>query len=237
MLDPSTKGLPFCTGGCGRRCRPPGLEHAGGRPSAAARGHSARRAPANSAWMSAFTAENGLVLAPHGKTTMAPQLFALQIADGAWAITVATVQQLEVCRRFGVRRVMMANQPIGRLAVDACFRALRASDGFELYCLADSLAGAALLAEGAARLPPPPGRPLRVLVEIGFPAGAPAPHARGGAGSCPRCRGHAGTRSRGFRVLRGPAVERPTRPTPSSTRSLPLRRQPSDEGLFRDGHP
>jgi D-serine dehydratase len=124
---------------------------------------------ANSAWMSAFAAENGLLLAPHGKTTMAPQLFALQIADGAWGITVATVQQLEVCRRFGVRRVLMANQPIGALAVDGCFRALR--EGLELYCLADSLAGVAMLSEGAARQPPPPDRPLQVLVEVGATGG------------------------------------------------------------------
>ena len=49
---------------------------------------------ANSAWMSAFSAANGLLIAPHGKTTMAPQLFDLQVADGAWAITVAPTQQL-----------------------------------------------------------------------------------------------------------------------------------------------
>ena len=160
VLDVSTKGLPFGTGGLrlGDVGRQGWSMLAGDLPLPLA---VIRRSvlTANSAWMSAFAAENGLVLAPHGKTTMAPQLFALQIADGAWAITVATVQQLEVCRRFGVRRVLMANQPIGRLAVDACFRALRASDGFELYCLADSLAGAALLAEGAARLPPPADRP------------------------------------------------------------------------------
>jgi D-serine dehydratase len=125
---------------------------------------------ANSAWMSAFTARNGLVIAPHGKTTMAPQLFALQARDGAWAITVATVQQLEVCRRFGVARILLANQPVGPQAVDACFRALRESE-LELYCLADTIAGLRLLAEGARRQPPPAGRPLRVLVEIGFPGG------------------------------------------------------------------
>jgi D-serine dehydratase len=124
---------------------------------------------ANSAWMSRFTRENGLLIAPHGKTTMAPQLFGLQAADGAWAITVATVQQLEVCRRFGVKRVLMANQPVGRPAVDACFRALSTDDGFALYCLADSLAGVRLLGEGAARTRPV--RPLKILVEIGFLGG------------------------------------------------------------------
>lgn len=122
---------------------------------------------ANSAWMAAFTAANDLLIAPHGKTTMAPQLFDLQIADGAWAITVATVQQLAVCRRFGVKRVILANQPVGKQEVAACFDALR--EGFELYCLADSIAGVALLAEAASAHRT--ANPLRILVEIGFMGG------------------------------------------------------------------
>ena len=125
----------------------------------------------NSRWMTRFAAENGLVIAPHGKTTMAPQLFDQQIADGAWAITVATAQQLAVCRRFGVGRVIVANQPIGAQSVDACFRALQEDRELELYCLADSVAGVGLLAEGARRNPPPEAKPLRVLVEIGFMGG------------------------------------------------------------------
>ncbi|WP_018182872.1 alanine racemase [Kaistia granuli] len=136
---------------------------------------------ANSAWMSAFTAENDLVIAPHGKTTMSPHLFDLQIADGAWAITAATVQQVEVCRRFGVKRVLMANQPVGNQAIDACFRALAGDDAIELYCLADSLDGVALLVEGARRNPPPAGNPLRVLVEMGFAGGRTGVRSREGA--------------------------------------------------------
>ncbi|MFJ5370422.1 amino acid aldolase, partial [Bosea sp. CER48] len=123
---------------------------------------------ANSAWMSAFAAGNGLLIAPHGKTTMAPQLFDLQIADGSWAITVATMQQLAVARHFGVKRVVIANQPIGRQEIAACFEALR-EPGFELYCLADSIAGVTLLAQAAAEQGG--GNPLRVLVEIGFMGG------------------------------------------------------------------
>ena len=120
---------------------------------------------ANSAWMTAFCQANGLSLAPHGKTTMAPQLFALQLAAGAWAITAATVQQLAVCRRFGVPRVLLANQPVGHAAVDACFAALEGEDAVELHCLADSVAGVAMLADGAGRTGAT--RPLGVLVEVG----------------------------------------------------------------------
>src|ERR1700677_4736816 len=57
---------------------------------------------ANSRWMMSFARSHQLRLAPHGKTTMAPQLFARQMADGAWGITVATTQQLEVCLRAGI---------------------------------------------------------------------------------------------------------------------------------------
>ena len=123
---------------------------------------------ANSAWMSAFSAANDLKIAPHGKTTMAPQLFDLQIADGAWAITVATMQQLVVARHFGVKRVILANQPVGRQEVAACFEALR-EPGFELYCLADSVAGVGLLAQAAKGHEG--ANPLRIFVEIGFMGG------------------------------------------------------------------
>jgi D-serine dehydratase len=34
----------------------------------------------NHAWMRDFTASTGVLLAPHGKTTMAPQIFAQQLA-------------------------------------------------------------------------------------------------------------------------------------------------------------
>jgi len=118
----------------------------------------------NSAWMVAFARHHGLLLAPHGKTTMAPELFARQLADGAWAMTVATAQQLQVCLSAGIRRIILANQPIGQ-SVDVCFRALSRHANLELYVLADSLAGVALLADGARRAPG--AVPLRVLVEVG----------------------------------------------------------------------
>lgn len=53
--------------------------------------------------------EHGVLLAPHGKTTMAPQLWAEQLSRGAWGITVANFAQLRVAREFGVRRLQLAN--------------------------------------------------------------------------------------------------------------------------------
>jgi D-serine dehydratase len=71
----------------------------------------------NGAWMRRFVDLSGAKIAPHGKTTMSPQLFARQLADGAWAMTVATVQQLQVARDFGVPRIVLANQLVGRQAI------------------------------------------------------------------------------------------------------------------------
>src|SRR5204862_6678279 len=76
----------------------------------------------NHAWMRDFTTATGVLLAPHGKTTMAPQIFAQQLAAGAWGITVATVQQLGICVHFGVRRIIMANQLLSPRAIDEDIR-------------------------------------------------------------------------------------------------------------------
>jgi D-serine dehydratase len=122
----------------------------------------------NARWMADFAQRNGLSLCPHGKTTMSPQLWSLQLAEGAWGITVATMHQLQVARRFGVPRVIWANQPIGTIAVDAAFAAI-ADSAFDLYVLADSLAVVEGLAAGAARCGHT--RPLNVLLEVGAMGG------------------------------------------------------------------
>jgi D-serine dehydratase len=123
----------------------------------------------NSRWMRSFLERFDALICPHGKTTMAPQLFARQLADGAWGITVATAQQLMVCRRFGVSRVLMANQLIGRQAIRTVLTELADDPGFEFLCLIDSVQGVERLAGGirAAGL----GRPLAVLLEGGIRGG------------------------------------------------------------------
>ena len=45
----------------------------------------------NLAWMQAQARQWGIDLAPHGKTTMSPQLFTRQLDAGAWGLTFATV--------------------------------------------------------------------------------------------------------------------------------------------------
>src|SRR5258708_37288185 len=123
----------------------------------------------NGQWMRRFLATSGALFAPHGKTTMAPQLFKRQLDDGAWAITVANAQQLAVCRDFGVKRVVMANQLIGRHAIRYVLDEIARDPEFDFYCLVDSIDGVRILAEAAkARAP---GRPLQGLLEGGFEGG------------------------------------------------------------------
>lgn len=92
----------------------------------------------NLAWMQAFVGEYQVKLAPHGKTTMAPKLFARQLAAGAWGITLATAHQTQVAYAHGVRRVLMANQLVGKQNMATISRLLEDPD-FEFFCLVDSV--------------------------------------------------------------------------------------------------
>ena len=123
----------------------------------------------NQAWMRDFTAECGVLLCPHGKTTMAPQLFARQLAGGCWGITVATVNQLGIAARFGVRRVIMANQLVGQRDVLAVIALLKRHPDLDFSFLVDSEAELAILA----RLAAAEGleRPFNLLLEIGILGG------------------------------------------------------------------
>jgi D-serine dehydratase len=123
----------------------------------------------NSAWMKAFLAGGGAVIAPHGKTTMSPALFDLQLADGAWAVTLATPHQIQVARSFGYNRIFLANQLVGRSAIEYVLRELRDHPDFEFYCLVDSIANAQAIANAAAQVKL--ARPVNLLVELGYTGG------------------------------------------------------------------
>jgi D-serine dehydratase len=120
----------------------------------------------NLAWMQEFIAAYGLRLAPHGKTTMAPKLFQMQLQHGAWGITVATAQQTAVAHHHGVRRVLMANQLIGKENMAIIARLLQ-DPGFEYYCLVDSALQIDQLGEFYADRT----QRLNVLIELGVNGG------------------------------------------------------------------
>ncbi|GAA3431320.1 D-serine deaminase-like pyridoxal phosphate-dependent protein [Kutzneria kofuensis] len=106
----------------------------------------------------------GLALAPHGKTTMAPQLFQRQFEHGAWGLTTANISQLRVYRAFGVSRILMANQLVDPFALRWLADELDRDPSFEFTCWVDSV-------EGVARMTETLTRPVDVLLELGGPAG------------------------------------------------------------------
>lgn len=147
----------------------------------------------NSATMRDYLSRRDVALAPHGKTTLAPQLFALQTEDGAWGITISNVQHLAICRRFDFRRMIMANQVVGPADVKSLFHELAASPDLELYVLIDSLAGVERLVAGLNGI----ASRLNVLVEMGVPGG------RAGCRTIPEALAVAEAAARGGLSVRG----------------------------------
>lgn len=120
----------------------------------------------NLKWMQAFVAQYGVKFAPHGKTTMAPQLFRRQLDAGAWGITLATAHQTQAAYHGGVRRVLLANQLVGRHNMTMVAQLLSDPE-FEFFCLVDSVDGVDQLG----RFFGDANKPLNVLLELGVPGG------------------------------------------------------------------
>ena len=117
-------------------------------------------------WMRQFIEAYGVKLAPHGKTTMAPALFDLQLKSGAWGITLATAHQTLVAHTHGVRRVLLANELVGKENLAIISRLLE-DPAFDFYCLVDSPE----LVEHLGTYFSGTGQILKVLVELGVPGG------------------------------------------------------------------
>ncbi|WP_206318320.1 alanine racemase [Actinacidiphila epipremni] len=124
----------------------------------------------NLAALERWTTEHGLAFAPHGKTSMAPQLFARQLERGAWGITVAVPHQLRVARAFGVRRVFLANELVDPAALRWLAAELDADPEFTCVAYVDSVRGVALM--DAALSAAGARRPVDVVVELGAGEGA-----------------------------------------------------------------
>ena len=120
----------------------------------------------NIAWMQDFVTRSGAVLAPHGKTSMAPALFRRQLEQGAWGLTLATAVQTCTAYAGGVRRVLMANQLVGRANM-ALIADLQADPAFEFYCMVDHPDNVAALGAFFAER----GQRLNVMIEYGVVGG------------------------------------------------------------------
>ncbi|MGW3305635.1 amino acid deaminase [Streptomyces sp. NPDC001073] len=129
---------------------------------------SAERLDHNLRLMETYAARHGLAFAPHGKTSMAPQLFHRQLAHGAWGITLAVPHQVRVAREFGIERVFLANELVDPAALKWISSQLDADADFRFICYVDSVRGVELMdaaLRGAAR-------PLDVVVELAAGEGA-----------------------------------------------------------------
>ncbi|MEV7278326.1 alanine racemase [Streptomyces sp. NPDC093111] len=112
-----------------------------------------------------YAERHGLAFAPHGKTSMAPQLFDRQLAHGAWGITAAVPHQARVYRAHGVPAIFLANELVDAAALRWLAAELDADPDFRFVCYVDSVRGVelmdeALRAAGARRA-------VDVVVELG----------------------------------------------------------------------
>ncbi|MFF4082179.1 alanine racemase [Streptomyces sp. NPDC001777] len=124
----------------------------------------------NLALLETYAERHGLAFAPHGKTSMSPQLFARQLERGAWGITAAVPHQARVYRAYGIGRIFLANELVDAAALRWLAGELDADPEFRFVCYVDSVRGVelmdeALRAAGASR-------PVDVVVELGAGEGA-----------------------------------------------------------------
>ncbi len=117
-------------------------------------------------WMQDFAHRKGVQFAPHGKTTMSPELFALQLAAGAWGLTFATVFQLSVGVAAGARRAIIANQVLGAADLAGLQQLLRQTPDLRVWFLVDSTAQLRMIEDWAASQAG--FVPFDVLLEIGI---------------------------------------------------------------------
>lgn len=111
---------------------------------------------------------HGLELAPHGKTTMAPALWGRVIDAGAWALTLATLWQVQCARAHGVDRIILANPLVDPGGLRWIRAELRHDPELSFTCWVDSPATVEAMSPPLDDPHPPP---IDVVIELGFDAG------------------------------------------------------------------
>src|SRR3954468_24510278 len=119
----------------------------------------------NIATMARYCGDHGLLIAPHGKTTMFPPIVRRQLAAGAWGMTAATAYQATALADLGAPRIIVANQVVdaGSLRL---LDELLARPGLEVFGCVVSVAAYSSLVSGVYR-----HDRLWALVELGFAGG------------------------------------------------------------------
>lgn len=117
----------------------------------------------NTEAMFGYAKARNLLLAPHAKTPMSPELSRRLIAAGAWGLSVANLQQAAVMLEHGFDRLLVANQ-IGGAQSGARFgRVIAEYPSAEIIFFVDSVESVrAVAAAGKVA-----GRSLAILIEVG----------------------------------------------------------------------
>lgn len=121
----------------------------------------------NLAWMAQYAKQKQVLLAPHGKTTMSPQLFTKQLNAGAWGLTFATLFQAKIGIEAGARNIIIANQVVSFADLDALLELKNQYADLRIYFLIDSLAQLNIIQAWHQQLAQPCAA-LDVLIEIGI---------------------------------------------------------------------
>jgi D-serine dehydratase len=119
----------------------------------------------NVGWMQRFADEAQVRFAPHGKTTMSPQLFQRQLDAGAWGLTFATVTQMQAGLAAGALNILIANQVLDAADLGAIAALADTHPDVRVIFLLDSPAQLALVETLSA------DRPFDVLLEVGVAGG------------------------------------------------------------------
>ena len=123
----------------------------------------------NLVWMQQRARQWDIDLAPHGKTTMSPQLFRRQLDAGAWGLTFANVTQLKVGVAAGARRTLIANQVMSAQDLAGLQSLLRTHADLRAVFLVDSPAQLALIEDWSRDQDDLV--PFEVMLEIGLTGG------------------------------------------------------------------
>lgn len=117
-------------------------------------------------WMQSFADHHQVKLSPHGKTSMTPDFFRQQLENGAWGITVATPAQAEIAAMAGAKRIIMANQLVGKTNMAIIEQLIREFD-VDFYCCVDSSINVQQLNQYFSNTK----QTLKVLIEFGVAGG------------------------------------------------------------------
>lgn len=146
----------------------------------------------NLSWMQRFAEDRGVDMAPHGKTTMSPQLFRRQLDAGAWGLTFATVGQVRAGATAGASRCLIANQVLTASDLQGIQSLQQEFTGLRIAFLVDSQAQLQLVEAWYSAHAQ--ATPFDVLIEIGVPGGRTG------------CRTHADALALAERLHHSPAV-------------------------------